>query len=420
MDPLELPHSSKSIKGEYSDSLDGRTIALGVTGSAAAYRAVDLARSLMRRGAEVLVVMSDEATKLVTPELFEWATGNRTITHRFTGLDLHVDLARAADAFVIAPATANTISKIASGVGDTPVTLLAHAFLGSGKPVLVVPAMHIDLFNSPTLQRALKEMSELGVYVLSPHVAGDRVRFPPEDMIAWKLEVLLHSGEDLKGLKVLVTAGPTREHLDPVRYISNPSSGKMGVYLATECSLRGARVTLIHGPLSVSIPYVIDKTVAVTSTSEMLKAVMRELQADHYDLVFMAAAPADFRPAEFSASKLDSSEGLSLRLVPTEKILSEVANRVRDRSVVVGFVAETVESDEELFRRALEKLRKYDVHMVVANNVLRKDVGFASDYNEVLLVTKDGRKQHIEKRRKEYVARLVVDVAKLIYASKPS
>ncbi len=405
MDPSEV----RGIKSTYSRVLEGKKIGLGVTGSVSAYKAVDLARALIRRGAEVYVIASTEALRYVGRDLLEWATGSPLISD-FSGLHTHISYMEMLDIFIIAPATANTISKIAHGIADTSVTLLAQSFMGASKPVLIVPSMHASLLNSPSMARSMKILQEYeNVFVLDPLVEEDKAKFPPVDIIAWKTEAVLRSGEDLRGAKILVTAGPTREYIDSVRFISNPSTGKMGIALAVEAALRGAEVTLVHGPLSSKPPYVLRKRISVTTTEEMRDAILEELRNNSYDAVIMAAAPIDYKPKAATKGKIDSHEvrDLRLELVSTPKILKDV--REVFNGILVGFTAETPSSDEELVSLALAKLNKYKVDLMVANNVSRSDIGFASNYNEVYLLFKNGRRVKLEYSRKEYIARGILD-----------
>lgn len=402
-------HPSKEIICEESAALRGRRVVLGVTSSVAIYRSIDLARTLMRRGAEVVVVMSRDAAKLISPTLFEWATGNRVFHTEFGGEVGHVALASSFDGMLIAPATANTISKLAYGVADTPVVLAALAFLGAGKPLMVVPAMHLQLLNSKPVQEALTRLEGMGVIVHPPKVEKGRAKLPEVWEIAWRFESLLLRGADMRGLKVLVTAGPTREYIDGVRFITNASSGRMGVAIAHEALFRGASVSLVHGPLS-GVSHYVPRSRAVETTSEMVNAVEREMVDFDPDLIFLAAAPVDFAPLQRLEGKAPSNKGYIIELTPTPKVAEVVARRRRRDSVLVVFSAEVVDDESALLQRAAEKMNKYLADIVVANNVGRRDIGFSSEYNEVLIydgsnVLRSGR------GRKEEIARLVVDVA---------
>ncbi len=407
-----MVHPSEDILGEESRVLEGRRIVLGVTSSVAVYRSIDLARKLMRRGAHVRVVMSREASRFISPLLFEWATGVKPIVD-VGGEVEHITLAREYDGMVVAPATANTIAKIAYGVADTSVTLTALSFHGIGKPVLIVPVMHLNMYYSRIVKENIDRLKQLGYYVLEPLIEEDKAKIPPVEEITLKTEVLVLRGEDLRGVRVLVTAGPTREHLDPVRFLSNPSSGRMGVAVAREAYYRGARVKLVHGPLcGIEPPLWVEKT-SVVSTEEMRRAVLEEVERGEYDIIVLAAAPADYRFKKTSPVKVDSTNKLVVELEPTPKIIRDVAEAAKSKkpsTIIIGFAAETARTDSELIGKARKKLEKYGIDMIVANNVSRRDIGFTSIYNEVYIITKD-RVEHVPKKTKEEIARIILDKA---------
>ncbi len=279
--------------GTSTNELTGKSILLGVTGSVSLYKSIDLARTLMRKGSEVNVIMSQEASRLISPEMFNWATGNPVITELSGELE-HVTLAEENDGFLIAPATANTIVKLANGIADSPLISTALNFMGLDKPVSIVPAMHLPMYLSPQIKKAIDALKGMSVNVIEPDIVNDLAHYPDIDLIAWDFTTQLLRGEDLKGIKITVTAGPTREHMDPVRFISNPSSGTMGVAIANEAQFRGADVYLVHGPLSSKVKNFVKKSVEVESVTEMGKTV-ESLVEKGYKVVVMAAAPADFR-----------------------------------------------------------------------------------------------------------------------------
>ncbi len=404
-------HPSNEVRGTYSTSLEGKKIVLGVTGGIAVYKSVDIAREFVRRGADVHVVMTPEASKLTSPELFKWATGNEVYVE-FQGEVGHVALSRTCDAMVIAPATANTIAKLASGIADTSVTLTALNFIGLRKHLLLVPSMHLAMYQSPQVGEALRRLKTYGVKILEPKVEGVRAKLPNVDTIVFSGEVLILRGPDLKGFRVLVTAGPTREFLDPVRFITNASSGRMGIAVAREAFFRDADVTLVHGPIEDSLIPSYVRTVRVTTTDEMLNAVIKELKSSDYDAVILAGAPSDFKFKEVSKEKVDSNIGLlNLTLEPTPKISQEI--RKVFNGLVVGFAAETVGGDlNELRVRAKRKLVERRFNLIVANDVMREDIGFASEYDEVLILGIDGFERYVGKTRKELIAREILDIVK--------
>jgi phosphopantothenoylcysteine decarboxylase/phosphopantothenate--cysteine ligase len=397
-------HPSERIVGEVSKELAGKRVLLGVTGSVAVYKTIDLARSLMRRGAEVTVVMTEDAERLVSKEMFSWATGREAVTELTWRLE-HVTLEEEHDAFVVAPATANTISKIAHGIADTPVTATALNFIGDGKPVIVVPSMHKQMYLA--LKGNLERLKSMGVEVIEPVLVRDVAHYPELDYLTDYVVTYLLRGKDLKGLKILVTAGPTREYLDPVRFMSNPSSGTMGVTIANEAFLRGADVVLVAGPLCTSHrPYV--RTVRVETTAQMADEVERYVNAG-YNTVILAGAPADYRFKSVAEAKLDSATQLpTAEFERTEK----VSARARKPGVfLVGFAAETAKDDEELVEKAKRKKEKHGFDVIVANNAYRKDIAFASKYNEVVVVT-DSKVIKFEKDYKTVIARKLLDVVR--------
>ncbi len=399
-------HPSKKIVGTVSKELLGKSILLGVTGSISLYRSLDLARTLMRRGGDVKVIMSQEAVKLISPEMFKWATGNNVIS-QLTGDLEHVELAEENDGFLIAPATANTVVKLAEGAADSPLVSTALNFMGSGKPVCIVPAMHLPMYQSPQVKRALGMLREMSVRVIEPEIVNDLAHYPDVELIAWSFIVQLLRGEDLKGAKMVITAGPTREYMDPVRYISNPSSGTMGVSIANEAYFRGADVYLVHGPLSSRVKSFVQNSVSVETTAEMRDAVVSLVERG-YRIVIMAAAPADFRFKQTREKKIDShSEVPKVELEKTPKISQEL----KGKAFLVGFSAETADNDEELIEKAKAKKEKHGFDIIIANNVARKDIGFASEYNEVIIVGNNFIKK-INKDSKSIVARNILDVVK--------
>ena len=400
-------HPVEDIRGKLSKSLAGKSIALGVTSSVSMYRSLDLARELIRLGADVHVVMSPEAARYIHPRLFEWATGNNVFV-RFSGEVGHIALAELCDVYVIAPATANTIAKIAYGISDTSVTVLAQSFLGLGKPVVVVPAAHYSLIKSPPISGALKKLEDMGITVVPPYVEEGRAKYPPIEDIVIATEASTLRGKDFKGIRILVTAGPTREYMDRVRYLTNASSGKMGVAIAKEAYFRGAEVTLVRGPLSVEVPYYV-RSVAVVSTKEMLEAVLAELSRSSYDVVILAAAPVDFGfPHTFEGKVSSDINELKVTLVPTPKISLEV--RSVFKGLLVGFAAEFAQGNaSELISKARDKLAKRGFDIIVANDISRPDIGFSSEYNEVAIIDSSGTVEFVSKTRKVEVARRVLD-----------
>ncbi len=384
-----LEHTSKEIIGKKSRSLLEHNIIIGVTASISLYKSLDLSRELMRRGAEVYVVLSKEASRLVTPAMWEWATGNKPFTE-FSGELGHISLAKIGSGMIIAPATANTISKLAYGISDTPVTLVAQVMLGMGKKIIVVPAMHEPMYRSPTLRRAIEVCRENGVFFLDPVLEEGKAKYPDYRYIADKTEAVLLRGEDLRGLKILVTAGPTREPMDPVRFLSNPSTGKMGVSIASEAYYRGAETHLIHGPISIDIPPWI-KTTKIMTVDDMLESVTKSIEKENPNAVILSAAPVDFRFSSVKRTKISSEDRVpDVKLEHTPKIASRVRKLARD-AVIVGFAAETAESEDELIEKAIYKLHKYDFDLIMANFVGRPGTGFGYDTDDGVLINRNGK-----------------------------
>ncbi len=403
-------HPSWEIIGEGEGDLKNKCIVLGVTASAAIYRSVDLARTLMRMGAITRVVMTPESTKLVSPTLFEWATGLPVVTD-MTGAVEHVSLAKLCDALVVAPASLETISQIAGYSAKTIVSAMAQEMLGPGKKVLVVPAMHTGMWQRST--KLVEELREQGIYLMHPVVESGRAKYPPIELVAWWVEAVVSRDRDYSGKKVLVTAGPTREYIDLVRIITNPSTGLMGLSLALEAKWRGAEVVLVHGPLTASIPRewrnYIDEIYRVDTTNEMREKVLRVLEIDNIDVAFYAAAVADYKPRHKQVGKIPSRQGpFSLELEPTPKIVAE-AVKTSPKTLHVGFAAEAVETTRELIEKAREKLREYNLYMVVANNIAEEGAGFGTETNHVFIVKRSGEPLEIPKMHKRLVARRILD-----------
>ncbi|AEB96030.1 bifunctional phosphopantothenoylcysteine decarboxylase/phosphopantothenate--cysteine ligase CoaBC [Metallosphaera cuprina] len=399
-------HPSKKIVGTLSNELSGKSILLGLTGSVSLYKSIDLARTLMRKGADVKVIMSQEAVKLISSEMLKWATGNQ-VTIGLSGELEHVSLAEENDGFLIAPATANTLVKLAEGIADNPIISTALNFMGYGKPIAVVPAMHLPMYVSPQVNRAINRLKEMSVNVIEPDVVGDLAHYPDLDLIVSDFEVQLLRGKDLKGLRMIVTAGPTREYMDPVRFISNPSSGKMGVSLANEAYFRGADVYLVHGPLSGNTKNFVKKSIPVETTEQMSNSVL-SLVEKGYKIVIMAAAPADFKFKDTKSKKIDShTEVPKVELEKTVKISSVI----RGKAFLVGFSAETADNDDELIEKARIKKERHGFNVIIANNVARRDIGFSSEYNEVIIIG-DNTIRKIGKEQKTIVARYIIDTIK--------
>lgn len=396
----------KSSQREIKDVLVGKKVVLMVTGCIAVYKACNLVSMMKKAGAEVKVVMTENATEFVAPLTFETLSGNRVVVDTFSR-DFpweveHVSLAKWADLFLVAPATANVIGKIASGIADD---MLTTTVMAARCPVAISPAMNTAMYASPATQANLKTLAERGFTVIEPAsgylACGDegKGRFPePEDLFARVVE-LLRPNRTLEGKKVIVTAGGTSEPIDPVRSITNRSSGKMGVAIAVEAYERGADVTLVHGNISVNVPKTI-KTVRIGTTVELYEAVSALFEES--DVLVMAAAPADYRVESVSEQKI-KADGLTLSLVKNPDI-AEAMGKVKGGRKLVVFAAET----ENLVENAKRKLMKKNADFVVANDVTMEGAGFNSDTNVVTIVDHDGEVAY-EKMTKAQVAKVICD-----------
>lgn len=395
-------------------------IALGVTGGIGAYKAVEIARGLQQHGHDVAAIMTRSARRFVGPVTFEAITRRRVLADQWApGLNAeieHIALASSIDLLLVAPATANILGKFAHGIADDFLTSL---YLATTAPVLVAPAMNSNMFAHPAVVRNLEILAERGVKFVEPGegylacgwIGKGRLAEPRE--IVEAALALLRPGGALAGASVLVTAGPTYEDLDPVRYIGNRSSGKMGYAVAAEAARRGARVTLVSGPTRLPAPRV-DEIVQVRSAAEMHEAVLS--RAPRADLVVMAAAVADYTPAVVEAQKVSKrDEPLTLRLERTRDILADLgalaSRRETGRPVLIGFAAET----SDLVTRARRKLETKRADLIVANDVSSPDSGFEVDTNAVTLVASDGIEE-LPPQSKTAVAARILDRAEALLA----
>jgi phosphopantothenoylcysteine decarboxylase/phosphopantothenate--cysteine ligase len=397
-------HPSQDIRGTKGGELEGRKIALCITGSVAAVKCPEIARELMRHGADVQACMTARATELITPQLMHWATGNEVVA-QLTGRIEHVELAQWADLVLVAPATANTLSKIACAIDDTPVTSVVSVAMGLKKPVMVVPAMHGSMFEHKLLQENLEKLRSAGVHVVGPLLEEGKAKLATtEEIVQRVIEVL--GPRDMEGMRVLVTAGPTVEPIDPIKLITNRSSGKMGIEVARAAALRGAEVTLIYGPGTEAPPTNV-KVVRVQTTREMCEVFRRELGSSP-DVIVSTAAAQDFMVEQPASQKLRHSEPLTLKLVPAPRVLDD-ARKVVPGAFIVGFKAEYGVTDEQLADVARSKMGEHGLDMVVANDVSRPGAGFGTDTNEVVIVSSSGLK--FMRSTKAELARVILDAA---------
>ena len=388
--------------------LSGKNILVGITGGIAAYKICELIRMFKRANANVKVVCTPNALNFVTKLTLQTISQNDVAVEQFEIMDFkpeHISYADEADVFVIAPATANTISKISNGIADNLLTSIAAAFK---KPIILAPAMNTNMWNNPFVQENLKKLINHGCISISPEsgylacgVNGEGRLASLDKIFDRTVEILLAQNKPLKGQKIVVTAGGTIEDIDPVRYISNYSSGKMGTALADEAFAQGADVVLITTK-DIQKPY---KTVKIKSALEMQTALTEEF--DSSDFIFMSAAVADFRVKDFSSNKIkkNNSDTMTLELVKNPDILQFLCNKkTTEKPVIVGFCAET----ENLIENAKTKIQKKGCDFIVANDVSRKDIGFSSDENEVYIIDRNLEVKKFEKQPKTAIAREII------------
>ncbi|MCF6094882.1 bifunctional phosphopantothenoylcysteine decarboxylase/phosphopantothenate--cysteine ligase CoaBC [Microaerobacter geothermalis] len=389
-----------------------KTVVLGVTGGIAAYKAAALTSQLTQKGIDTWVILTESAARFVTPLTFQTLSKHHVFVDTFEERDpavvSHIDLADKADLFVIAPATANIIGKMAQGIADD---MLSTTVLATVAPVLICPAMNVHMYAHPAVQRNMNILKEWGYHFAEPGEGPlacgytGKGRLAESESILTHIEYLLKKGNrktDLKGKRVLVTAGPTREKVDPVRFFSNRSSGKMGFAIAEAARDRGAEVLLVTGPTSLPKPSGVI-TYPVESAEEMYHAVMEKIE--EVDIVIKAAAVADYRPKEVHDQKIKKSEGqLIIELERTKDILFEIGKR-KKHQFVVGFAAET--KDVEYY--AKDKMSRKNVDMIVANNVKLVGAGFEEDTNVVTIYVKNGQEISLPKMSKREVADAIFD-----------
>jgi len=407
-------HPSKDLLGRKGSELEGKRIVLCITGSVAAYRAIDLARLLMRHGADVHAVMTEStALTLLNPEIMKWATGNEVVT-KLTGNLEHIILADygMSDLIIVYPCTANTIGKMAAGIDDTPVTSILSVALGSKIPIVVAPAMHEAMYENVFVQQNVSKLREHVIFI-EPNLEGGKAKVADSQHVLNTAISILSDSAPLSGKRVLVTAGSTIEYIDPIRVISNLSSGKMGIAIAEEAQRMGATVTLVYGHGTLNP--VSGKIVRVNTGEEMYKAVVSELSSNTYYIAIMAAAVADFTPAKRSDKKIDTKQGkMELSLIPTRKIIDEVKDKSKD-TFLVAFKADYSVSESVLIENAYRKLKESDADIVVANDLGRKGSEPGSDKNEIFIIDKKKNVIHLPPKSKVEVAqRLLEHVAELI------
>jgi len=398
---------------------DRKIVVVGVCGGIAAYKAAALCSLLMKMGYDVQVLMTEHATQFITPLTFQALTKRPVVIDTFSEPDAaeiaHIAIADRACAYIIAPATANMIAKLAHGLADDMVSTTA---LATTAPVILAPAMNVHMLAHPAVQENLETLKRRGVIVMDP-ASGPlacgytgKGRLPEPEDIGEVLAATLSSQQSMAGLHVVVTAGPTVEDIDPVRYLSNASSGKMGYAIAQAAVLRGAQVTLISGPTALA-PVRGAKPLAVRSTEDLLQAVQAAMI--DADVLVAAAAPADFRPKTRLDSKWKKKRGVpQLELVATPDVLATVATAKRAHQVFVGFAAET----ERAVEQSQDKVTRKNLDLLVVNNVSEADAGFGVDTNRVTFVHRDGATNSLPLMQKSEVAEHILDHVISIMAAK--
>lgn len=390
-------------------------IVMGVTGGIAAYKACEVVSRLKKLGHEVDVIMTENATRLVAPLTFETLSKRPVCVDTFTRTESwdvkHVSLAQKADLFLVAPATANLMAKLACGIADD---MLTTTLLATKAPILLAPAMNTGMWTADATQANLRTLQARGVYFVGPEIGflacGDTGagRMSEPAQIVEAAEKLLHPRRDLEGLRVLVTAGPTLERIDPVRYLTNDSSGKMGYAIAAAAQARGASVTLVSGPVHLATPTGVT-VIPVVSTQDLYDAMMAHYSSQ--DIIIQAAAPADYRPAVTAPEKLKKQDGqpFTLTLAENPDVAKAVGEQKKPGQILVGFAAET----EHLLENAQKKLDKKHLDMIVANDVTQAGAGFGVDTNIVTLITHDGATELPMLPKSEVAARILDKVSEL-------
>lgn len=371
--------------------LKGKTVVLGVTGSIAAYKIAGLASRLVKLHADVHVIMTENATNFIHPTTFESLTGNKcmvdTFDRNFQFHIAHVSLAARASVLMVAPASANIIAKLAYGIADD---MLSTTALAMTCPVIVSPAMNVNMYHNPVVQDNLKRLEQYGKIIVPPAhgylacgATGDG-KMPSDEVLLDYILREIACEKDLKGKKVLVTAGPTREALDPVRFLSNHSTGKMGYAIARQAMLRGADVTLISGPVSIAPPPFV-KVVPIISAADLFREAARHYEEQ--DMIIKAAAVADYTPRETAEDKIKKKDGdLGIALKRTQDVLAWLGEHKKEGQVLCGFSMET----KDMLENSKKKLEKKNADLIAANNLKEAGAGFGTDTNHLVLIRKDG------------------------------
>jgi len=377
-------HPSLDIVGTYGSELSGKRIVLCVAGSVAVYKAIELARLLMRHGSDVVCVISSAATKLIKPDYFKWATGNDVIT-KLTGNLEHIDVAdyKRSDLIIVYPGTANTLGKLANGIDDTPISTVLTVGFGSRIPIVLALAMHESMYYNKAVKKNIDFLKGKVDFVSPVLIEGKAKAAEPTDVLEFVLKKFGYSSI-LHKKRILMTAGPTIEYIDPVRVITNLSSGKTGVLLASELVSAGAKVTLVYGP-GIAKPPNGPKVIPIRTTKEMFDAVKKEMKKK-FDIVILAAAASDYTVKNFSHSKIKSSKKrLMIKLEQAPKIINQI-KKWQKNVFLVGFKAETNLTKKKLEQVARKKMRESKADLIIANDIGNSKYKKNPNYNEILLV----------------------------------
>lgn len=395
--------------------LRDKTVVIGVSGGIAVYKTLDVISRLRKLGINVNVIMTKSATEFVAPLSFQSLSQNYVVCDMFEDPKTwdveHISLAKRADVFLIAPATANVIGKMANGIADD---MLTTTVMATKAKVLIAPAMNTNMYENPIVQRNINTLKELGYNFVDPEsgrlACGDtgKGKLAAPETIVDEVVKLLSKEQDLKGKKIIVTAGPTIESIDPMRYITNRSTGKMGYSIAKEAIERGADVTLVTGPTNLNPPQNLKKLVKIESAEDMYKAVLENLNEN--DVVIKSAAVADYKPKYYYTKKIKKSEDdLSIELDRNKDIALEIG-KIKEDKILVGFAAET----NDLIENASRKIKKKNLDFIVANDLTKEGAGFGVDTNIVKIIDKDGNITEYPKMKKEEVANVILDKIKML------
>ena len=393
--------------------LKDKTVVIGVSGGIAVYKTLDVVSRLRKLGVNVNVIMTKSATEFVTPLSFQSLSQNYVVCDMFEDPKTwdveHISLAKRADVFLIAPATANVIGKIANGIADD---MLTTTVMATKAKVLIAPAMNTNMYENPILQRNINTLKELGYNFVEPEsgrlACGDtgKGKLASPETIVDEVVKLLSKDQDLKGKSIIVTAGPTVESIDPMRYITNRSTGKMGYSIAKEAIERGADVTLITGPTNLTPPQNLKKLVKIESAKDMYEAVVENL--DENDVVIKSAAVADYKPKNYSNKKIKKSDDDLVIELDRNKDIAQEIGKIKNNKILVGFAAET----NDLIENASLKIKKKNLDFIVANDLTKEGAGFGVDTNIVKIIDKEGNITEYPKMKKEEVANIILDKIK--------